>query len=152
MRVPFPVFPSAFQLLPTAPFRIIDQGGSPVAAGLFLGFLTYSSALSAPFTGALGDRFGKRRMLLACSLVLAAFTASYAFIPGYRLLLLLVIAQGVFWSGLLSASSAYMTDFIPESRRAEGIGYWGMSTMLAVAAAPASGSSSIARAGARSAP
>ena len=26
-----------------------------------------------------------------------------------------------------------MTDFIPESRRAEGIGYWGMSTMFAVA-------------------
>ena len=135
----FTVFLSAFQLLPTAPFRILDQGGSTFAAGLFLGFLTYSSALSAPFTGALGDRFGKRRMLLVCSLVLAAFTASYAFIPGYRLLLVLVVAQGVFWSGLLSASSAYMTDFIPESRRAEGIGYWGMSTMLAVAAAPTLG-------------
>ena len=135
----FTVFLSAFQLLPTAPFRIIDQGGSTFAAGLFLGFLTYSSAFSAPFTGALGDRFGKRRMLLGCSLVLAGFTASYAFIPGYRLLLVLVFAQGVFWSGLLSASSAYMTDFIPESRRAEGIGYWGMSTMLAVAAAPSLG-------------
>ena len=135
----FTVFLSAFQLLPTAPFRIIDQGGSTFAAGLFLGFLTYSSAFSAPLTGALGDRFGKRRMLLVCSLVLAVFTGSYAFIPGYRLLLGLVIAQGVFWSGLLSASSAYMTDFIPESRRAEGIGYWGMSTMLAVAAAPSLG-------------
>jgi len=135
----FTVFLSAFQLLPTAPFRILDQGGSTFAAGLFLGFLTYASALSAPFTGALADRFGKRRMLLLCSLVLAGFTASYAFIPGYRLLLVLVIAQGVFWSGLLAASSAYMTDFIPESRRAEGIGYWGMSTMLAVAAAPSLG-------------
>jgi MFS family permease len=135
----FTVFLSAFQLLPTAPFRILDQGGSTFAAGLFLGFLTYASAFSAPFTGALADRFGKRRMLLLCSLVLASFTASYAFIPGYRLLLVLVIAQGVFWSGLLSASSAYMTDFIPESRRAEGIGYWGMSTMLAVAAAPSLG-------------
>src|SRR6266571_2439321 len=38
-----------------------------------------------------------------------------------------------------TASSAYMTDFIPESRRAEGIGYWGMSTMLAVAFAPSVG-------------
>ena len=59
----FTVFLSLFQLLPTAPFRILDLGGSTVAAGLFLGLLTYASALSAPFTGALADRFGRRRML-----------------------------------------------------------------------------------------
>jgi MFS family permease len=135
----FTVFLSAFQLLPVAPFRILDLGGNTIAAGLFLGFLTYASALSAPFTGALADRVGKRRMLIGCSLVLAGFLASYAFVPGYRLLLVLVVAQGVFWSGLLAASSAYMTDFIPESRRAEGIGYWGMSTMLAVSVAPSVG-------------
>jgi MFS family permease len=57
----------------------------------------------------------------------------------YVVLLGLVLFHGFFWSGLLSASSAYMTDFIPESRRAEGIGYWGMSTMLAVAVAPSVG-------------
>jgi len=32
-----------------------------------------------------------------------------------------------------------MTEVIPEGRRAEGIGYWGMSTMLATAVAPAVG-------------
>ena len=51
----------------------------------------------------------------------------------------LVLFHGVFWSGLLSASSAYMTDVIPEARRAEGIGYWGLSTIVAVAVAPAIG-------------
>ena len=49
---------------------------------------------------------------------------------------MLVFFHGLFWSGLLSASSAYMTEVIPESRRAEGIGYWGMATMLATATAP----------------
>src|ERR1041384_6238918 len=47
----FTVFVSVFQLLPTAPYHILDLGGTTVAAGLFLGFLTYSSALSAPITG-----------------------------------------------------------------------------------------------------
>jgi len=32
----FTVFLSAFQLLPTAPFRILDRGGSTFVAGLFL--------------------------------------------------------------------------------------------------------------------
>jgi MFS family permease len=135
----FSVFLSAFQLLPVAPFHILDLGGSSIAAGMFLGLLTYASALSAPVTGALADRVGKRRMLLLASLALAVFSAAYASSAGYRLLLALVVLHGVFWSGLLSASSAYMTDFIPESRRAEGIGYWGMSTMLAVALAPSAG-------------
>ena len=135
----FTVFLSAFQLLPTAPFRILDTGGSTFAAGLFLGFLTYASAFSAPFTGALADRVGKRRMLILTSLVLAGFSVAYGLSTTYVVPLVLVFFQGLFWSGLLSASSAYMTDVIPEDRRAEGIGYWGMSSMLAVAVAPSFG-------------
>jgi MFS family permease len=135
----FTVFLSAFQLLPTAPFRILALGGSKFAAGMFLGFLTYASAFSAPLTGALADRVGKRRMLVTCSLVIAGFSAAYAATHSYRVPLVLAFAHGLFWSGLLSASAAYITDIIPESRRAEGIGYWGLSTIVAIAVAPTIG-------------
>jgi len=135
----FTVFLSLFQLLPVAPFRILDMGGSTAVAGLFLGALTYASALSAPVTGALADRIGKRRMLLVTSIAIACFSVAYALSPNYWVPLVLVSFHGLFWSGLLSASSAYMTEVIPEDRRAEGIGYWGMSTMLATAIAPAVG-------------
>jgi len=135
----FTVFLSLFQLLPTAPFRILDLGGSKAVAGLFLGLLTYASAVSAPITGALADRIGKRRMLLVTSLAIAGFSLAYAASRNYWLPLVLVVFHGLFWSGLLSASAAYMTEVIPESRRAEGIGYWGMATMLATAVAPGVG-------------
>jgi MFS family permease len=135
----FTVFLSAFQLFPTAPFRILDTGGSTFAAGLFLGLLTYASALSAPFTGALADRVGKRRMLIVTSLVIAAFSVAYGLSRSHVVPLVIVFFHGLVWSGLLSASAAYMTDFIPESRRAERIGYWGMYTMAAIAAAPTLG-------------
>jgi MFS family permease len=135
----FTVFVSVFQLLPTAPYHVLDLGGSTTAAGLFLGFLTYASAISAPFTGSVGDRIGQRRVLIVVSLILSAFTASYAFIDDHRVLLGVVIVHGLFWSGLLSASGAYMTSTLPASRRAEGLGYWGLSSVLAVGAAPAIG-------------
>lgn len=135
----FTVFLSAFQLLPTAPFRILELGGSTTAAGLFLGLLTYASALSAPLTGALADRVGRRRVLLVSSLAIAAFAAAYAFAPRWEVLVVLVFFHGLFWSGLLSASAAYMTGLIPRDRRAEGIGHWGMATVLATAFAPALG-------------
>jgi len=135
----FTVFVSLFQLLPAAPYRVLDLGGSTGVAGLFLGLLTYSSALSAPFTGAITDRIGQRRVLIGVSLILAACSLSYAFINSYRVMLAVVVVHGLFWSGLLSASSAYMTATIPESRRAEGLGYWGMASVMAIAIAPALG-------------
>jgi len=132
----FTVFLSAFQLLPMAPFRIRDLGGSTFASGLFLGFLTYASAWSAPITGAIADRIGGRRTLVIASGVICLCSAAYALLTDYRLILAIVVVHGVFWSGLLSASAAYLTNMLPERRRAEGIGYWGLSSVAAIAVAP----------------
>lgn len=135
----FVVFLSAFQLLPTAPFRIIDVGGSTVVAGLFLGFLTYASAFSAPFTGAIADRIGRRRTLVICSSAIFLLSFLYALTTTWPPMLVIVVIHGLFWSGLLTAAGAYVTDLMPPSRRAEGIGYWGIATIMAVAIAPAVG-------------
>jgi MFS family permease len=135
----FTVFLSAFQLFPTAPFHILALGGTHREAGLFLGFLTYASAISAPLTGAVADRVGKRRVLLACSAAIAVFSVAYAVAPSYGAMLGLVVVHGVFWSGLLSASGAYVTDVVPAPRRAEGLSYWGFASILAVSVAPSLG-------------
>ena len=91
----FTVFLSAFQLLPTAPFHILDLGGSTFASGLFLGFLTYSSAFSAPLTGAFVDRAGQRRVLLTSSLALVMFSLAYAVITSVPVLLGLVLIHAL---------------------------------------------------------
>jgi MFS family permease len=135
----FTVFFSVFFLLPTVPFHILSLGGTKSAAGLFLGFLTYASAFSAPLTGAMADRVGKRRMLIVCSLVIFCFSALYAVSRDYRVPLALAFFHGWFWSGLLSASAAYVTDIVPDSRRAEGFGYWGLASISAMAVAPVVG-------------
>jgi MFS family permease len=135
----FTVFLSAFQLLPTAPFHILALGGSTFASGLFLGLLTYASALSAPVTGAIVDRVGAKRVLIIASVAITIFSVVYAAIPDYRLMLGLVVVHGVFWSGLLTGSAAYMTNILPERRRAEGIAYWGLATIAAIAVAPSIG-------------
>jgi len=135
----FAVFLAAFLLFPTAPFRIRDLGGGTIAAGLFLACLTFASAVSAPFTGALADRFGLRRTLRVGGVALTLFSAGYAVLPDYRLMLGLTVVHGLFWSGVLTASAAYMTGILPPSRRAEGIGYWGLASVLALAVGPTIG-------------
>jgi MFS family permease len=135
----FAVFLSAFQLFPTVPFRILDLGGSTFTAGLFLGCLTYASASSAPFTGTMADRVGRRRTLIWCSLVIALLSFAYALAARPAVLLVLAVLHGVFWSGLLSANAAYTTELVPAERRAEGIGYHGLASVLAIAVAPSLG-------------
>ena len=130
------VFLSAFQLLPTAPFRVQELGGTPFQSGLFLGLLTYASAFSAPLTGGLADRLGRTRQLVICSLIITGFSAFYAVAPTVFLLLVFVPIHGIAWSGLLAASAAYLTSLVPPSRRGEGIAYWGLASVMAVAIAP----------------
>lgn len=135
----FTVFISLFQLLPTAPYRILAIGGSTASAGLFLGGLTYASALSAPFTGSLVDRLGQRRVLIVTSLIIAAFSVLYSITTNHVLMIVLVVIHGIFWSGLLTASGAYMAAILPEKRRAEGLGYWGFASIAAIGIAPSFG-------------
>src|SRR5262249_7333385 len=73
------------------------------------------------------------------SVAITAFSIAYAVIPDYRIMLALVVVHGIFWSGLLTGSGAYMTNILPEQRRAEGLAYWGLSTIAAIAVAPTIG-------------
>jgi MFS family permease len=135
----FTVFVSMFQLLPTAPYRILAIGGSTAVAGLFLGLLTYASALSAPFAGSIVDRVGQRRVLITTSLIIAGFSMLYAVTTSYVLMLALVVLHGFFWAGLLTASGSYMAAILPPARRAEGLGYWGFASIFAIGVAPSLG-------------
>lgn len=135
----FLVFASLFQLLPVAPYRMLALGGTTASAGWFLGLLTFSSAFCAPITGPICDRMGHRRTLVVAGALLSLITASYAVIADNRVLLALVVVQGTVWSALMSASGAYATATIPPKRRAEGLGYWGLASVVALGAAPSIG-------------
>jgi MFS family permease len=53
------------------------------------------------------------------------------------LVLLVAVVHGALWSSILAAAGALMTDFIPASRRTEGLAYWGLAPTAAIAIAPA---------------
>jgi MFS family permease len=137
--VSFSAATAGFFLFPTAPFRLRDLGAPPEAAGWFLGGLTYGSAIAAAWTGALGDVLGRRRVLTTAGLALASLAAIYAFVPDWRVLVALSIPHGVVWSGLLTSANSELVHALPAERRAEGIAWFGVATILAIAAAPAIG-------------
>lgn len=135
----FVTFFSAFQLLPTFPLHILELGGSQAQAGWFLAVYTFSSAFAAPLTGSVADRVGRRRVLIIASILFIGFSLLYGQVTNLPLLLVIGAVHGAIWSGILSSSSAIMTEYIPESRRVQGMAYWGLSSNLAIAIAPAAG-------------
>lgn len=135
----FLAFFSAFQLLPVIPFRILDLGGTKAAAGWFLTVYTFASAFAAPVMGTVADHVGRKRLLIAASLLFSVFSLLYAVITSLPLLLIVGVFHGAMWSAILSSSSAIMSEFIPESRRTQGLAWWGLAGNAAVAVAPAAG-------------
>jgi predicted MFS family arabinose efflux permease len=135
----FLTFFSVFQLLPVIPLRIIDLGGSKAQAGLFLTAYTIASAFAAPLMGTIADHAGRRRMLILASLLFIVFSLLYSIVPWLPVVLLIGVVHGTLWSAILSAAGAIMTDFIPATRRTEGLAYWGLAPTAAIALAPAVG-------------
>jgi MFS family permease len=132
----FGTFFSAFQLFPVIPMRIMDLGASKGTAGLFLFVYTLSSAFAAPIMGTIADSVGRRRMLIVASLVFVFFSLAYGVVPWLPVVLVIAVLHGAVWSSILSSASAIMTDFIPVTRRTEGLAYWGMAPTAAIAVAP----------------
>ncbi|HJQ39407.1 MAG TPA: MFS transporter [Thermoanaerobaculia bacterium] len=132
----FATFFAAFQLFPAMPFHILALGGTKAAAGSFLFVYTLSSAFAAPVMGTIADHFGRKRVLIAASLLFIVFSLLYAFVTWLPVVLLIGVAHGSVWSGILSSAGAIMTDYIPPSRRTEGLAYWGLAPTAAIALAP----------------
>lgn len=135
----FTTFLSAFLLFPVVPLRIVELGGTKVEAGWFLAIYTFACAMSAPLSGAIADTMGRRRVLVTGAIAFLIASAAYGVISLLPLLLAFACLHGVFWSGLLSSSSAIISEIIPVSRRAEGLAWWGMASSAAMAIAPAAG-------------
>jgi MFS family permease len=135
----FVAFFSAFQLLPAIPFRILELGGSTAKAGWFLSVYCYASAFAAPLMGSLADHVGRRRLLITSSILFICFSLAYGVVTNFVVLLAIGAAHGAIWSGLISSASAIMSEFIPASRRNQGLAWWGLSSTAAVAIAPAVG-------------
>lgn len=78
--------------------------------------------LGATLLGNLGDRLGRKRMILAGSLLFGVFTLACAFAPGLTALLLLRAIAGLGLGGLIPNAIALMTEYSPIRIRATRVG------------------------------
>lgn len=131
----------AFMLIvPILPIYLSDTyGAGKHTIGFVLSGYTVSIMLIRPFSGYLVDCFDRRRILLLFYGMAFLFCGLY--LIGGSLIVFTVIRtlHGAPFGATVIANSTVAIDALHPSRRAEGIGYYGLSNNLATALSPSAG-------------
>ncbi|WLR60012.1 MFS transporter [Guptibacillus hwajinpoensis] len=131
---------AGFQMtLPTLPLFVNELGGSDQLIGFVVGIFTLSALLIRPWSGHVLESLGRRIIFLIGLIVFVISVGSYAFTGSLILLFLMRVVQGLGWGMSTTAVGTIATDLIPQKRRGEGMGYFGLAGNLAMAFGPALG-------------
>ena len=133
----FLLFFAFYLLLPVLPMYLSEAfAASRSTAGFILSSYTITALMIRPFAGYMVDTFPRKPLLLICYFVFLLFFGGYLLAGTLLLFAIIRAGHGVAFGLLTVSNSTVAIDVMPSSRRGEGIGYYGVSTNLAMAVGP----------------
>ncbi|MBM2811548.1 MAG: transporter [Chloroflexi bacterium] len=123
-------------LSPIMPLYVESLGGTPFVAGLMISAFSVLSFILRPLMGHLTDRWSVRGTLGLGSGIIGVLGLAFL-VPGLLVAFPANAIRGIGWGALNTAGSAAAALLVPQSRRAEGSGYYLASSTIASAFAPA---------------
>ncbi len=102
----------------TAPLIILALKLSPAHLGPIFSAAIFGAMLGALSFGSLGDRFGRKRMLVIATLLFAAFTIATAFVASFESLIAIRFLAGIGLGGAVPCFIALASEYAPNSHRA----------------------------------
>lgn len=134
------MFFSFYMLVPALPFYLFeDFGTSGSTAGIVLSLYTIAALFIRPFSGYLVDTFSHKPFYLVCYGIFCIIFAGYIVATTLMFFIMLRTLHGISFGLSTVSSNTLAIDIMPASRRGEGIGYFGMTTNIAMAIGPAAG-------------
>lgn len=124
-------------LMTGLPLYAIHLGGDNSISGMLFGFFMFVAILCRPFFGKLADERSRRIVLIIGAVTTSFITLSYLAAISISLLLIMRSFHGIGFSATTNASGTIISDIVPKSRLAEGVGYFGLSSTIATAVGPA---------------
>lgn len=132
------LFACAFHLLmPTIPIFLSEKlQVTPSKIGIVLSSYAIALLIIRPFCGYWVDVYARKPLLLFGVTAFIAVFISYYFAITVLFFVALRFVHGLFWGLSTVSVNTVAIDIIPSSRRAEGIGYFGVNSNIAMAIAP----------------
>lgn len=136
----FAYFVSIGTLLPTLPRYVEGSlGGNSVSVGLVIGSFAFSAVVLRPFIGGIGDRRGRRLLVIggagAVALSIAGYAATTSILPLIALRLVTGMGEAAFYVGAASA----INDLAPDERRGEALSFFSLALYSGIGAGPVLG-------------
>ncbi len=135
----FAFFSSMQLLLPTLPLYILAIGGKESDIGIVAGAFTVTALSARPLIGWAVDTGGKKVFMLVGAVIFALASLLYIPINSIPWLLGLRLFHGIGIAAFTTGVIALVADISPIMRRGEAMGYFGLSSNLSMALAPALG-------------
>ncbi len=133
----FFLFCTFYFLLVTLPvYSIENYHSSTSQAGLMTTVFLVSAIISRPFAGKWIEKSGYQKVLFTALLIFLLSSLLYFFPTSMDGLLTIRFMHGVGFGMATTAAGAIVASIIPVSRRGEGMGYFIMSTNLAMVLGP----------------
>jgi len=133
----FMIFFSFMLLAPMLPLYMSDTfDANKDIIGIVLSGYTLTALLIRPFSGFFVDSFPRKKVLLICYFLFFIFFAGYLAAGTLLIFAIVRTLHGAPFGATTVSNSTVAIDVLPPSRRAEGIGYYGLSNNIASAIGP----------------
>lgn len=131
------VFISHFFLVSTLPLYITTTlKWNQNIIGYIIGVFSIISVVTRPLSGFALDRIGRKKVVFLALIMFVICLSMYNFATAFVLLIILRALHGFFWGFTSTGLGTIASDLVPADKRGEGLGYYGLSTTLAMAFGP----------------
>ena len=131
------IYVAQYAMIAALPIVIMTEYGSgDVEAGLAMTFFQIGTLVARPCAGILIDAVNKRRLMIAILTIFFILMCSFAFAATLSALYGLRLVHGVVFAVATTTAAALAALILPPARKGEGIGYFALSTNLAMVAGP----------------
>lgn len=133
----FTIFFSFMLIMPLLPLYLSDTfGADKDIIGIVLSGYTLMALISRAFSGYIVDSFDRKTILIICFSLFAIFFSGYILATSLILFAIVRTLHGAPFGMATVSNSTVAIDVLNPERRAEGIGYYGLSNNIATAISP----------------
>jgi MFS family permease len=124
-------------LIPVVPLYVEGPlGGGDVAVGLAVGAFSFTALLLRPWAGGLGDRRGRRRLMVTGAAIFGLSALAYVVADSVPLIVAARALTGCGEAFFFVGAAAAIADIAPPERRGEAVSFFSLSLYLGIGWGP----------------
>lgn len=148
MASTFAYFVQLGALAPTLPLFVKGPlGGDDFGVGVAIGTFSLSAVLLRPWIGSIGDRHGRRVLIVAGAVTAGLSVLSYNAAESLAQLLFLRLFTGFGEAAFYVGAASVINDLAPDDRRGEAVSYFSLALFSGLAVGPMVGEGLLRAAG-----